>query len=120
MVVFMQLYSACEAFCPTAVGQKGNVRLPKDSPQAKGPPAASAFDMLGVSELALLAVGRACQRRRIRRSERGAPLDATSKAAAGKYDLSRQYVRDLIARVGNDRDELRRVAKELRVAASTL
>jgi hypothetical protein len=56
MVVFMQLYSACEAFCPTAVGQKGNVRLPKDSPQAKGPPAASAFDMLGVSELALLAV----------------------------------------------------------------
>ena len=39
---------------------------------------------------------------------------------AGKYDLSRQYVRDLIARVGNNRDELNRVAKELRVAASTV
>ena len=38
---------------------------------------------------------------------------------AGKYDLSQQYVRDLIARLGNDRDELNRVAKELRVAAST-
>ena len=39
---------------------------------------------------------------------------------AGKYDLSLQYVRDLISRVGNDRDELNRVAKELRVAASTV
>ena len=39
---------------------------------------------------------------------------------AGKYDLSQQYVRDLIARVGNDRDELNRIAKELRVAASTV
>ena len=39
---------------------------------------------------------------------------------AAKYDLSLQYVRDLIARVGNDRDELNRVAKELRVAASTV
>jgi hypothetical protein len=38
---------------------------------------------------------------------------------AGKYDLSQQYVCDLIARVGNDRDELHRVAKELRVAAAT-
>ena len=38
---------------------------------------------------------------------------------AAKYDLSQQYVRDLIARVGNDRDEMNRVAKELRVAAST-
>jgi hypothetical protein len=39
---------------------------------------------------------------------------------AAKYDLSQEYVRDLIARVGNDRDELERVAKELRAAASTL
>ena len=39
---------------------------------------------------------------------------------AGKYDLSLQYVRDLISRVGTDRDELNRVAKELRVAASTV
>jgi hypothetical protein len=39
---------------------------------------------------------------------------------AAKYDLSQECVRDLIARVGNDRDELERVAKELRAAASTL
>jgi hypothetical protein len=39
---------------------------------------------------------------------------------AAKYDLSQEYVRDLIARVGNDQDELERVAKELRAAASTL
>ena len=39
---------------------------------------------------------------------------------AGKYDLSQQYARDLIARVGNDRDELHRIAKGLRVAASLL
>jgi hypothetical protein len=38
---------------------------------------------------------------------------------AGKYDLSQAYVRDLIARIGNDRDELERIAKELREAAST-
>jgi hypothetical protein len=37
---------------------------------------------------------------------------------ARKYDLSQEYVRDLIARVGSDRDELHRVARELRVAAS--
>jgi hypothetical protein len=38
---------------------------------------------------------------------------------ADKYDLTQECVRDLIARVGNDRDELERVAKELRAAAST-
>jgi hypothetical protein len=38
---------------------------------------------------------------------------------AGKYGLSQDYVRDLIARVGNDPVELDRVARALLLAAST-
>ena len=38
---------------------------------------------------------------------------------AGKYGLSQEYVRDLIARVGNDPVELDRLAKALLLAAST-
>ena len=38
---------------------------------------------------------------------------------AGKYGLSPEYVRDLIARVGNDPVELDRLAKSLLLAAST-
>ena len=38
---------------------------------------------------------------------------------AGKYGLSQEYVRDLIARVGNDPVELDRLAKSLLLAAST-
>jgi hypothetical protein len=49
-----------------------------------------------------------------------ADLEYEIRYFAGKYDLSQEYVRDLIARVGNDPDEIDRVAQELRVAASTL
>jgi hypothetical protein len=41
-----------------------------------------------------------------------ADLEYEIRYFAGKYDLSQEYVRDLIARVGNDRDELDRAAKE--------
>jgi uncharacterized protein DUF3606 len=54
------------------------------------------------------------------RSRVSADQDYEVRHFAAKYDLSQEYVRDLIARVGNDRDELERVAKELRAAASTL
>jgi hypothetical protein len=48
-----------------------------------------------------------------------ADLEYEVRHFAGKYDLSQEYVRELIARVGNDQDKLERVAKELRAAAST-
>jgi hypothetical protein len=54
------------------------------------------------------------------RNRVAADQDYEVRRFAGKYDLSQEYVRDLIACVGNDRDELDRVAKGLRVAASTL
>jgi hypothetical protein len=38
---------------------------------------------------------------------------------AAKYDLSQEYIRDLIARVGNDPVDIERVAKGLLQAAST-
>jgi hypothetical protein len=53
------------------------------------------------------------------RSRVSADQDYEVRQLAGKYDLSQEYVRDLIARVGNDPVELERVAKELLEAAST-
>jgi hypothetical protein len=52
------------------------------------------------------------------RSRAASDTEYEVRRFARKYDLSQEYVRELIARVGNDRDELRRVARELRVAAS--
>ena len=53
------------------------------------------------------------------RSRLAADPDYEIRHFAGKYDLSQTYVRDLIVRIGNDRDELDRIAKELQEAAST-
>jgi hypothetical protein len=53
------------------------------------------------------------------RSRVSADQDYEVRQLAGKCDLSQEYVRDLIARVGNDPVELERVAKELLEAAST-
>jgi Protein of unknown function (DUF3606) len=53
------------------------------------------------------------------RSRVAADQDFEVRQLAGKYDLSQEYVRNLIARVGNDPVELERVAKELLEAAST-
>jgi Protein of unknown function (DUF3606) len=48
-----------------------------------------------------------------------ADQDDEVRYLVGKYGLSKEYVRQLIARVGNDPVELDRVARGLFLAAST-
>jgi hypothetical protein len=50
---------------------------------------------------------------------RAADQDYEVRQLVGKYGLSVEYARHLIARVGNDPVELDRVAKGLFLAAST-